>query len=64
MRMRHGVVPVNAPGSLGWMSIMVRHRVSLETIVIIFVNGIVLTVLPCSLLPGSLLLALLRLLGS
>ena len=41
------------------MSIMVWHRVSLETIVIIFVNGIVLTVLPCSLLPGALFLSFL-----
>ena len=46
------------------MSIMMGPLVSLEMVMGVFMDWVMLTVLPCSLLPGSLLLALLRLLGS
>lgn len=57
------IVPVDSPWSLRWVSVVVRHRVSLEMIVSIFMDWVVLTMLSCSLLLGLLLGLLGRLRG-
>ena len=64
MCMRHRVVPVDASWGLRWMSIMVGHLVALEVVVGVFMDWIMLTVLPCSLLLRALLPTFLRLVGS